>query len=154
MDQPLSQVTWCPKLLEIETNQVPGRCERNSVSEAICTFESIKNILSGDKTNEINSLVRASEGYFEVPHGLPFSFPFTLSPEGCSKIVENIEMTEDKKRSIEKETKALLFDCFLLGIDQFSQQYEDGKFDSMIELKNEIIGKDTNEDSTHKFINN
>ncbi|KAL8616452.1 hypothetical protein ACOMHN_041055 [Nucella lapillus] len=60
---------------------------------------------NGSPLGQIFSVAVLSEGWYDVPEGLVFSYPVTLSPKGYWTVVQDIELTEESKEKI-KETIA------------------------------------------------
>ncbi|XP_076455865.1 putative malate dehydrogenase 1B [Babylonia areolata] len=82
-----------------------GHSSAGSAARAITSF--MTHWWNGSPKGQMFSLAVASDGWYNVPEDLVFSFPVTLSPKGYWIVVQDIEMPEDSKHRLEESVAEL-----------------------------------------------
>ncbi|XP_062610407.1 putative malate dehydrogenase 1B [Saccostrea cucullata] len=116
---PAAEMIWDKKWMENEfVELVKNRHQKSqelmghsaSMSRAAAIETTLAHWWNGSPQGQIFSFVVASEGWYDVPEGLPCSFPVTISPEGSWSVVQDLEQTDAIKEKIKAAIKDIIAD--------------------------------------------
>lgn len=60
----------------------------------------LKHWWNGSPTGQMFSLAVCSEGWYDIPDGMVYSFPVTIHPKGDWNVVQDLNLTEEMKTAI------------------------------------------------------
>ncbi|KAL8621202.1 hypothetical protein ACOMHN_018503 [Nucella lapillus] len=90
-----------PFLLDKRGSEVEGALRHAAcASAAIAISSTLNHLLNGSPPDRIFSLAVYSEGWYDVPHGLVFSFPVMMSPRGHWTVVQDMQRTPQEEMSL------------------------------------------------------
>eukprot|EP00794_Sanderia_malayensis_P003674 gene3674-4191_t len=72
-----------------------------TLSNAAAIIDQLRDVYNCSNTGEIYSLAVASEGWYEVPTGLVFSFPIKLTDSGY-EIISSLNIEEDELKQVKE----------------------------------------------------
>ncbi|XP_041372017.1 putative malate dehydrogenase 1B [Gigantopelta aegis] len=86
------------KSRHVKVESAVGR--KCALAEACAITSMLKHWMDGSPTGQIFSLAIFSEGWYDVPEDLVFSFPVTLDPKGYWNVVQDITLTDETKAKL------------------------------------------------------